>query len=77
MNPQYGRILLLLTIKEKRKFLTLETAPKLYFCQNKNVSKLNEHFFLLNFNEVFSLDAKFSVLFQSIPSIKLPAFRFC
>ena len=52
---------MLLTIKARRKFCTLETASKLYFCQNKNESKLNElfffffffFFFLLNLKEVF------------------------
>ena len=54
-NPQFGRILLLLTIKmikAKREFSTLETAPELCFCQNKNESKLNECFIILNLNEV-------------------------
>ena len=44
-NPLFGRILLLLTIKARSKFRTLETALELYFCQNKSESKLNERLF--------------------------------
>ena len=44
-RSRFGRILLLLTIKERRKFCIPETAPELYFCQNKNESKLNECLF--------------------------------
>ena len=44
-DPQCGRILLLLTIKARGKFCSTETASELYFCQNKNESKLNECLF--------------------------------
>ena len=39
---------LLLTIKARRRFHTLETAPELYFCQNKK-----RKFLFLNLNKVF------------------------
>ena len=51
-RSRFGRILPLLTIKARGKFRTPETAPELYFCQNKNESKLNE-------NEVYWIKMKY------------------